>query len=169
MQRQTILHTLLFVIFFSIGASVLSVSVLSRELLQYYQNRKLLGQAQVSVSRLETLNADYDALLQRLQNEPNMLRRIAPATLGTKPAEEDTIYPKATVEQLVAAKKVLTEDLNQQTGTPGVPGWIVRCNEPPRRFVLFVAGAFLIIISLVLFGSSGRKYVKERLLESEKF
>jgi len=155
MRRQSILRTLLFVIFFGIGAAALGVSILCVDLLRYYTNRQLLAAAEESLRRLESLNTDYDALLQQLQKDPNLVKRIGPAVLGTEPEDEETIYPKVTPQQLAAARRALTEGPNQPRfiGAPLVPGWISRCSEPPQRVILFLAGAFLVLISFIWFGS----------------
>lgn len=152
LQRQNILRTLLFVVFFSIGAAVLSGSILCGDLLRYYRNRKLLKTAEESLGRLKMLNADYDALLEQLQTDPNVIKRIAPATLGTEPADSDTIYPKATAEQLAAARRALAGDSSRQLAEPEVADWLTRCSRLPQRIILFLAGAFLILISFVCFG-----------------
>jgi len=110
MRSQYILRTFLFVVFFSVGAAALSSSILCGDLLQYYHNKQLLKAAEDSLNRLESLNTDYDVLLQQLQKDPNLIKRIAPATLGIEQEGEDTIYPKVTPEQLDAARKALTED-----------------------------------------------------------
>jgi len=164
MQRQNILRTLLFIVFFGIGTAVLSGSILCDELLRYYRNRQLLKKTEESLNRLKALNADYEILLQQLQKDPNLVKRIAPATLGTEREDEDTIYPKVTPEELDAVRRVLTEDLKQQPPKPEVPGWIVRCSEPLQRIILFLSGAFLILISFICFGrvkEVGSKSLKE--------
>ena len=154
MQKQNILRCLLFVIFFGIGTSVLAGAVLCNDLALYYRSRQLLRSAEESLSRLESLNADYDALLRQLEKDPNLFERIAPATLGTEPADADvnTIYPDVTAEQLDAARRVLAEDSRQMSSKAEVPGWIARCSEPPNRIILFLSGAFLIGISFTCFG-----------------
>ncbi len=157
MLKQNIIRTFLFVAFFSIGAAVLGVSILVDDLLRYYQNRQLLETAKRSLQRLDLLTSDYDALLQQLQADANFVKRIAPATVGSEPAEVDTIYPKATAEQLAAAQKALSEDLAQQYTQPTIPKWLRRCSQPRRRTVLFLAGAFLILISFVFFSPAKEK------------
>lgn len=152
---------LLFVVFFGIGASALSGSVLCDDLLRYYHNRQLLKSAEVSLNRLKSLNSDYDALLQQLQKDPNLVKRIAPATIGTERDDEDTIYPEATAEQLAAARKALTEELSQHPTELTVPHWLTRCSKPPQRTGLFLAGACLILISLVCFGPAKQTPQKE--------
>lgn len=157
MREQNILRTLLFVVFFSIGAAVVSGSILCDDLLRYYHNKQLLKKTEESLKQLESLNADYNALLGQLQNDPDFASRIAPATLGTEPKDADTIYPKVTAEQLAAARKALMADSNRQSGEPAIPDWIVRCSKRPQRIALFLAGGFLILISFVWFGPAKQK------------
>jgi hypothetical protein len=152
MRRQNILRTLLFIFFFSIGAAALSGSILCDDLVRYYRDKQLLRAAEESLNRLKSLNADYDVLLRQLEQDPNVIKRIARATLGTGPTDANTVYPKATTEQLDAARKVLTVATKEQPPEPAIPDWIMRCSEPPRRTVLFLAGAFLILISFIWFG-----------------
>jgi len=156
MQRQNILRTLLFVVFFSIGAAAVYLSIICDELIGLYYKRQLLEAKQEGTNRLESLNADYAALLARLEKDPNLVKRIAPATLGTKPDDEEAIYPKATAEQLNAARKVLVQDLNRQVNEPMIPVWLARCSKPPQRITLFLAGTSLILISFMFFGPAKR-------------
>jgi hypothetical protein len=150
-RSQNILRTLLFVVFFGIGTAALTASTLYDDLLRYYRNKQLLRSEEETLRRLESLNADYDALLKQLKENPALLERIAPATLGTEPNEPNTVYPKVTAEQLDAARKVLAEGSEQQSSGAELPEWIIRCREPSKRIILFSAGAFLILISFICF------------------
>ena len=105
-------------------------------------------------NRLRSLNTDYDILLQNLEKDPNLFERIAPLVLGMERTDANTIYPKATEELLAAVKKALEEDSGQQPTEPVIPDWLVRCSEPTRRVVLFLAGAFLVLISFIWLGSA---------------
>jgi len=144
-------RTLLFVVFFGIAAASLSVSVLCNDLIRYYQSEHLLKEAQESLNKLKSLNADYDALLERLEKDPDLVKRIAPATLGTEPADANAIYPRVKAEQLAAARRALA-DPNQHPAEPAIPKWLNRVSEPRRRVVLFVVSAALILVSFVCFG-----------------
>jgi len=161
-QRQNILRTFLFIVFFGIGAAVLSGSILCDDLVRYYRDKQLLKAAEESLNRLETLNADYAALLERLEQDPNIIKRIAPATLGTGPADANTVYPRATAEQLAAARRILAEDCEQRLSKTEVSVWLARCSEPRRRTGLFLGGAFLILISFILFGPARDKGQEQR-------
>jgi len=154
MRRQNILRTLLFIIFFSVGATALSGSILCDDLIRYYHNRQRLKAKEELSNRLRSLNIDYDALLQNLEKDPNLLERIAPLVLGMERNDANTIYPKATEELLEAVKKALEENSSQQSTEPVIPAWLVRCSEPTRRVILFLAGAFLVLISFIWLGSA---------------
>ncbi|MHC4186334.1 MAG: hypothetical protein ACYS8I_15515 [Planctomycetota bacterium] len=156
MREQNILRTLLFVVFFSIGAAAMSGSILYDDLLVYYTNRELLRSAEESLTRLESLNTDYEVLLRQLQEDPNLIKRIAPATLGVEPEDTNTVYPRVTPEQLDAARRALTDDSDRQLPGELVPGWLRERGNPRQRTILFFAGAFLILISFVWFGSGAQ-------------
>jgi hypothetical protein len=154
MRKQKIVRMLLFIIFFSIGATALSGSILSEDLVRYYHNRQQLKAKEELSNRLKSLNIDYDALLGNLEKDPNLFERIASLVLGTERNDANTIYPKATEELLEAVKKALEEDSSQQSTEPVMPDWLVRCSEPRRRVILFLAGAFLVLISFIWLGSA---------------
>lgn len=150
------MREVLFYLFFIIGATALCSSILCDDLVHYYQNKELLGQAQESEDRLRSLNADYDLLLARLEQDPNLFRRLVPATLGPDPNlhDPDTVYPRAKAEQLAAARKALIGEPNESAaGAAGatMPKWLSRISEPRRRTMLFISGVVLILTSFVSF------------------
>jgi hypothetical protein len=168
MCGQNIIRVFLFVVFFSIGAAALSSSILCDDLIQYYQNTQLLEDAQEFLNQLKALNADYDALLNQLGEDPNLFKRIGPAALGIEREEPNTVYPSATVEQLAIARKVLAQqpdtlpgskpdDSTPENSPTSVPTWLTRCSEPRRRVMLFVTGAGLILVSFVCFCPAGKR------------
>jgi hypothetical protein len=158
MRKQDIRQMLLFAVFFGIGTAAVSISILAGELLKYHQGRELLKKNEIYLQKLEKLNADYDVLLKQLHSDPDAVKRLAPATLGTEPEDnKKTIYPKMTAAQLNAAKKVLMENHVRETKLPEENNWITRCSKFPRRVLLLLAGGGLIIVSLVYFGPGAGK------------
>jgi len=151
MQSQSILHFLFFVVFFSVGAAALGGAVLCDDLILYCRNRRLISTAELSLDRLDSLNQEYDALLEELEKDPNLLKRLAPATLGTEPGDPNAIYPKAKARELALARKALFDLSGPDELPEAVPVWLERCSEPQRKLGLFVAGAGLVLISLVFF------------------
>ena len=117
MQGQKIIRAVLFVLFFGVGAASLSSSILCEDLAQYYQNEQLLSTSQESLERLESLNTEYNEILEKWEQDPNLvIRRVARATLGpealTEPQDPNTVYPRAPAELVEAARKILDEDKN---------------------------------------------------------
>lgn len=150
-RRHGFLYLLLFGVFFSIGAAALGGSVLCDDFIRHCRNKRLVADAQTSIERLESLNAEYDALLEHLESNPDLLQRIAPVTLGTEPADPNAIYPRARTGQLAAARKALLEPDEHEPAQPPIPTWLQRASDPPKRIVLFIAGAALVLISLACF------------------
>jgi hypothetical protein len=98
---------------------------------------------------------DYDVLLKRLEEDPNMVvERLAPATLGTKAEDANTVYPRARSRQLAAARKALIEESNREPAEAAMPQWLIRCSELRNRILLFISGVVLVLISFVCFRPS---------------
>jgi len=156
MQGRNVIRAILFVLFFSIGAGSLSVSVLCDDLVQHYRNAELLRAAEESLGRLKSLDADYG--IKRLQvdpNDPNSVKHLAGVTLGPEHHEPNTVYPRATAKLLEAIEGALADESSRpasgQSQSP-LPRWLSRCNEPRRKMALFFCGVVLILTSLVCFG-----------------
>jgi len=152
MQNERVIRTVAFVVFFSIGAAVLSATTLCDDLLEYYYYKGLLSQSEERLKKLESLNADYDTLLVQVEGNPKELARLAPATLGIEANEPNTAYPRATADKLAAARRALAAEPNQTTITQGVPPWLCLSCRWPRRHILFISGATLVLISFIFFG-----------------
>lgn len=151
MPRQRIFHLFFLVVFFSVGAGALGAAVLCDDFVRYCCNQRLVQEAEASVRHLQALNADYDGLLEQLESNPDMLKRIAPVTLGTEPADPNAIYPRARARELAVARQAVMEQTEHTPAEVVLPPWLERCSDPVKRIVLFIAGAGLVIISLVCF------------------
>ena len=156
MLRENILRTLLFIVFFSIGMGAFAFSIWVDELLLgRYELKRELASVERDNEILKKLISNYEAVLTQINSDPNIDKRIATAVLGIEPdVDANTIYPKVTAERLAAARKALEEDLGDKGVEPMMPDWLGRCSEPHRRILLFLSGAFLILISFVCFGSA---------------
>ncbi len=158
MQGRNVIRAILFVVFFSAGAGSLSVSILCDDLVQHYRNAELVAAAEESLAKLKSLNADYDAVIEMLRsdpNDPNSVKHLALVTLGPERRDPNTAYPRATADQLAAARRVLAAHSEEQASAKAgsiMPGWLERCSEPRRKLTLFVCGVVLVLTSLVCFG-----------------
>ena len=163
MQRRNVIRAILFIVFFGIGAAALSGSILCDDLVAYYRNRQLLKEAHVSLERLKSLNTDYNLLLEKLEKDPNLVKRIARATIGMEFEDPNTVYPRATAELLAAARRILAKGPNQPSAVgavrepPVLPEWLSRCREPRARIMLFISGVVLILTSFTCFGPEKSK------------
>lgn len=156
MRNHDALVMLFFAVFFSVGAAAVSAAILYDDLLEYYTNRQLLRSAEESLTRLESLNADYDGLLRQLRQDPNLVERIAPVAVGAERTDQNTVNPTVTPAELDAARRALTENPAQGTSEPVIPRWLSRCSRPGQRITLFLSGAFLILLSFMWFGPKKR-------------
>jgi hypothetical protein len=152
MQNERVIRIIAFVVFFSVGAAVLTATLLCDDLLEYYYYKGLQAQSEEHLKKLETLNADYDTLLGQFEGDPKELARLAPATLGIEANEPNTAYPRATAGKLAAARRALVEEPNETAITQGAPPWLCLTCRWPRRHILFISGATLVLISFIFFG-----------------
>jgi hypothetical protein len=152
MQNERVIRIIAFAVFFSIGAAVLSATTLCDDLLEYFYYKGLHAQSEKRLEKLESLNADYDMLLSQFEGNPKELARLAPATLGIEANEPNTAYPRAAAGELAAARRTLVEEPNETTIAQGVPPWLCLSCQWPRRHILFISGAILVLISFVFFG-----------------
>jgi hypothetical protein len=153
-ERQGIFQIFFFAVFFSVGAAALGGAVLCDDLVRYCHNRDVVAEAQDSIERLQSLNAEYDALLGQLESDPDLVKRLAPVTLGIERNEPNTAYPRARAAELATARQALIDDAEHADMTPALPRWLQRCSDPTKRIALFIAGAGLVLISLACFSSN---------------
>ena len=150
------MRTVAFIVFFGIGAAVLSATAACGIFLEYFHNRGLLKQAQEGQRELEKLNADYDALLGRFEGDPCQIARLAPATLGIEPNEPNTAFPRASLDKLLAARQTLSVEPNEPEPNQTAPEWLTACCTRPRRQIFFSCGAALILVAFIFFGPAKR-------------
>lgn len=150
-KPRNILRGVLFGVFFASGAGALTLAILTGELRQYYNTKAALRAEKQYSDKLKSLNIDYEALELQLDQDPNLIGRIASATLGAKRSDANTIYPKARSESLAAAAEALTGKTGERADGQAIPSWLERSGHPRRRTVLFAAGCFLVLISFGCF------------------
>ncbi len=156
-KRSAILRYLLFCIFFTAGAGAVALSILiDPEISNYYQSRLQLRQVEEGNVRMERLIAQYDAHIQQLERDPNLLANLRTFTFGHEPDLEGVILPKASEEELAAAKEALFAELDEQKDAQLIPQWVHRCGKANNRRILFVAGCGLIVITFIFFGTPRR-------------
>jgi hypothetical protein len=149
---RNFVRLLLFVILFSIGAVALAVAALYPDLMRYYRYNRLLQSARESVAQLKSLTAQYDALLKNIENDPNILSRAAPAVIGAEPVDSNAVYPRATTQELAAAREALEKHSNDAFVERPLPEYLQRLGRPRYRIVMFICGCGLVLVAFICFG-----------------
>lgn len=150
-RSVAVLRFVFFCIFFAIGSAAMTLGILAGEINDYYHSKDLLTATQQQIENIKTLTAQYDAQLHQIQKDPNILSRLKLVTIGEKPHARDTVFPKAS--ELDAAAAALLEDQQNTQEPPAVPQWTKRISHTNTRKALFGAGAILVLLAFVFFGT----------------
>jgi hypothetical protein len=150
-RSVAVLRFVFFCLFFAIGFAAMTLGILAGEINDYYRSKDLLAVTQQQIESIKTLTAQYDAQLRQIEKDPNILSRLRLITFGEKPHAEDTVFPKAS--ELDAAAAALFEDQQNREQPPAVPQWTERISHTKTRKALFLAGAVLVLLAFVFFGT----------------
>jgi len=147
----------LFCIFFAVGSGAVALAVLADEVRDYCEGRNLLAKTLADNEDIQFLTIEYEAQIDEIRNDPNIVGRLERVTLGRQGGAEDTAFPTASDELLSEAGKAVLADL--RTGRPArkIPTWAERISEPNIRYSLFFAGAGLVLVTFIFFGAPAKK------------
>ena len=151
-SMQKLIRLLAFFVLFGIGMAALAISILCDDLTVYFQNKQDLARAEKELEDIRQLVSTHDSLLHQLDRDPNMLKRIAPAVIGTGEEDPNVVYPDVGIEEYIAAKIALREHNQAEFHIPEMPEWLTRCRNPRQRMGLFFSGSVLILVSFTCFG-----------------
>lgn len=161
-KTQAFIRYIFFCIFFAIGAAAMLIAIKADEIKDYYQSRDLLTQAEQSNKKIENMLAEYDRQLAYIDNDPNILARLKPAVLGQQPQRDQTAFPIAPEKMIAKAKAALSSDQPVTASDNSVPQWAIRIAKPAVSKALFFAGAGLILISFICFGTPDPKKLQRQ-------
>ena len=155
MLAKAILNGLLFVLFFTAGIAAIALSALAPEIHNVYAGRVLLQRIEKSNKQLRAINDQYEYQLNQIKQNPAILARLRVLNLGIEPDEPDTAFPPAKSEQLIkAARDILKQEQEtKEQVVADIPVWLRRVQEPRQRVALFIAGAALVIVSMIFFST----------------
>ena len=153
MRKADVWRTVFFCLFVGAGLAALTVSILANELLELYQYRVELQKNEELNQRLQKLSAEYQAIIEQIEEDPNILARLAGVGLGAEPDSFDTAYPKVPEHTRLTAERILLEQRRAASDEPSPPAWLLRCNKPLARTIMFLCSAGLIIVSFICFGT----------------
>ena len=152
-RSSAILRFVLFCIFFSVGAGAIALSILAEEIETYFANRRTYAQTLEMNERIEKLIAEYEAQIEEIEKNPEILKKLERITFGAVEGEEGSEHPRAAVEQLAAARAALLEEMEGKKEEKMIDKWVGRIVEPKARMRLFFAGAGLVLITFMFFGT----------------
>ena len=166
MKRDTFLRTFFFIVFSCVGIGTVGLAFVSPEWLNVYTTKSARRDLEQTNLKIETLINDYDVLIEKLRDDPNLLKRFDPVALGIE--TNDANLPKATIteHQLRKARALLNRQDAEKPKPPGRPEWLSRCGTNKSRLILFIAGALLLLVAFVCFGKPKRDSQTEEQLSA---
>jgi hypothetical protein len=161
MQKlEKIFRLLLFLVFGTAGICAVALAVLGPDWKSLYQLKAAIRETEQNNQKIEEIIKDHKILSAQIGSDANILKRIAPITLGQQPDEPNQPIAKITADTLARAKAVLEQQQTQDgSANPEVPKWLERCTTDGNRTILFAAGGGLVVVSFACFG--GKKTNKK--------
>ncbi|MHC5060428.1 MAG: hypothetical protein ACYTFK_05020 [Planctomycetota bacterium] len=147
----------LFCLFFAVGAGAVALAVLADEVHNYYEGRSLLEKTLADNENIQFLTIEYEAQIDEIRKDPNIVARLRRVVLGLESSDEDTAFPTASQELLAEAGAAVLEDLQADKSAREIPKWVKRISEPKVRRSLFLAGAGLVLVTFIFFGAPAEK------------
>ena len=147
------IRAILFCIFLGVGIGAIAFSIIVGEIDDYYTSRDALLQLEADNERLKELIEKYDLQLEQASNDPEILERLKRVTLGHQPESEDTVYPKATPQDIAAAEAVILAGQKTEDHDDPFRRIVDRCMQERIRLSLFIAGAGLVLLTFLFFGA----------------
>ncbi len=166
-KTQAFIRYIFFCIFFAIGIAAIFLSIKADEIFSLYESSSLHEQTVAANERLVNLNSEYDMQLETIENDPNIIVRLKGLELGQQPQRKETVFPEAPDEIIAIAKEALRNDDNLKPAESAIPQWASRIAEPKVRSGLFFAGAALVLVSFVCFGTVSRKKREDPVSSTE--
>jgi hypothetical protein len=152
MRKADVWRTVFFCLFVGAGLAALTVSILADEMLDLYLYKVEIQKNRLANERLQKLSAEYDSVIKQIEDDPNILTRLAGVSLGIEPNSVETAYPRVPERARRLAELIMLEQ-QKKTEQPSPPAWLLRCTEPLPRTIMFLCSVGLIITSFVCFGT----------------
>ncbi len=169
-KLEDIFRLIVFLIFFAAGTCAVALAVLGPEWKSLYQLKAAVKQTEQNNRKIEEIIKDHQILSEQITGDANILKRIAPVTLGQQPDDANQPVAKITADTLARAKAILRQQRQDDSDGSQVPQWLVRCTIGRNRIILFAAGAGLVVVCFACFGDrkSKKKACPERSRRMKK-
>ncbi len=157
MNRASLFKNLFFVVFFASGLGAVFLSILTDEIVNYY-NIKISNAEILNLNKsIEEQDADTSRLIKDIEGNPEILKHLAPIKFNEEPNNPDAIIVHVRNKELETAQEVLRKSKEFQKNDVHFPAWLKKCDSPVTKRNLFYGGSALIVISLTCFGVAGKK------------
>jgi hypothetical protein len=151
------IRAILFCIFLGVGIGAIAFSIVVGEISDYYTSSDALVQLEADNERLKKLSAEHDLQLARASSDPEILERLRRVTLGEQPESEDTVYPKASKQDIAAAEAVILAGQKTVPHDDPFRRIVDRCMQERIRLSLFLAGMGLVLLTFLFFSAKRPK------------
>jgi hypothetical protein len=165
MQKlENIFRLFFFLVFCAAGTCAVALAVLGPEWKSLYQLKAAIRQTEQNNRKIEEIIKDHQILSAQITSDANILKRIAPVTLGQQLQDANQPVARITADTLARAKDILRQQTQDGSDSPEVPQWLQRCTAARNRIILFAAGTGLVVVSFACFGKrkSNVKMKKEK-------
>jgi hypothetical protein len=142
-----------FSLFAAVGLLAVSLAVLGPEWKNLYRIKAAAALSEQNNTKITRLLADHQELINLINTDPNVLRRLAEVELGQDVNDPNAIAAKITADYLSQAKLVVDGVENPDIAVPQAPHWLIRATLSSSRIVLFASGAGLVLVSFVCFSA----------------
>ncbi len=157
-KAASILRYLFFCIFFVLGASAITLSILSDEITQNYKNIENLNLIEENSEKLERLIKAYDLQIEQVMNDPEILKRLSRRIVeGVGGGVGVGADPVATRQELRIATEILNPPSDPNEAVPLLRSYAERATKQHVKQGLFLSGAGLILIAFIFFGEPKQK------------
>jgi len=150
-----------FSIFAAVGLGAVALAVLGPEWKNLYRLKAARALSEQNNEKISRLLADHQELINLINTDPNVLKRLAAVELGQDVNDPNAIAAQITADYLSQAKIVVEDIENPTTAVPQAPGWLIRTTLNSSRIVLFAAGTGLVLVSFVCFSAPQSKNARQ--------
>ncbi len=152
MRKNNLINLILFMICFTIGISAIFCAICCDEILNYFQQNIRTAQLTEANIAIKEMDQRTIALISQIEENPEILKRLVPITMGIDPNEPNIISPTVSNYNYQLAKGIIATQKKKDIHRTSIPNWLLRCNSPTSRKILFFAGCGMILVCFTFFG-----------------
>ncbi|MBN1788764.1 MAG: hypothetical protein JW806_10290 [Sedimentisphaerales bacterium] len=145
-----------FLVFCAAGILSIGLAALGPEWKNLYELNSAIEQTRLSNEQIEKIISDHQVLISHINSDPNILKRIAPLSLGTEAVDGNNPAGQMT-EQMLGRVRAVLQQLDDRPKEAKVPKWLSRCTTEPGRAILFTCGGGLVVVSFACFSKKRMK------------